>query len=199
MKVHSHTDPFPFLFIEDLYTEEELRLIWCELDYYQSNKVVLESNTNPSVTDDGKPRTKKKGCFVDNVFENRDCSSILNVSRKLLDPGLICQSNHIFAWKHFQPNVDHSLLSYYDDGCYYLPHHDNTVVSIISWLWKEPKCFEGGDFVFEDYKMTLKCKYNSAVAFPGTTRHGVTPIKMEDQYKDLGLGRYSLSHFLNFG
>ena len=47
--------------------------------------------------------------------------------------------------------------------------------------------------------MTLKCKYNSAVAFPGTTRHGVTPIKMEDQYKDLGLGRYSLSHFLNFG
>ena len=87
----------------------------------------------------------------------------------------------------------------YDDGCYYLPHHDNTVVSIISWLWKEPKCFEGGDFVFEDYKMTLKCKYNSAVAFPGTTRHGVTPIKMEDQYKDLGLGRYSLSHFLNFG
>ena len=38
-----------------------------------------------------------------------------------------------------------------DDGCYYLPHHDNSVVSIISWLWKEPKCFEGGDFVFEDY------------------------------------------------
>ena len=47
--------------------------------------------------------------------------------------------------------------------------------------------------------MTVKCKCNSAVAFPGTTRHGVTPIKMEDQYKDLGLGRYSLSHFLNFG
>ena len=198
MKVHANTDPFPFLFIEDLYTEEELRLIWCELDYYQSNKVVLESNTNPSVTDDGKPRTKKKGCFVDNVFENRDCSSILNVSRKLLDPGLICQSNHIFAWKHFQPNVDHTLLSYYDDGAYYLPHHDNTVVSIISWLWKEPKRFEGGDFVFEDYKLTIKCKHNSAVAFPGTTLHGVTPITMEDQYKDEGLGRYSLSHFLNF-
>ena len=120
MKVHSHTDPFPFLFIEDLYTEEELRLIWCELDYYQSNKVVLESNTNPSVTDDGKSRTEKKGCFIDNIFENRDYSSILNVSRKLFDPGLICQSNHIFAWKHFQPNVDHTLLSYYDDGCYYL-------------------------------------------------------------------------------
>jgi len=198
MKVHANTDPFPFLFIEDLYTEEELRLIWCELDYYQSNKVVLESNTNPSVTDDGKSKTNKKGCFIDNIFENRNHSSILNVSRKLFDPGLICQSNHIFAWKHFHPNVDHTLLSYYDDGGYYLPHHDNTVITIISWLWKEPKCFEGGDFVFEDYKMTVKCKCNSAVAFPGPTRHGVTPIQMEDQYKDLGLGRYSLSHFLNF-
>ncbi len=198
MKVHSHTEPFPFLFIEDLYTEEELRLIWCELDYYQSNKYILDANTNPSLTDDGKPRTKKQGNFVDNVFQLREYSNILNLSRKVLEPGLICRSEHLFQWKYFQPDVDHSLLSYYDDGGYYLPHHDNTVVSVISWLWKEPKCFEGGDFVFEDYKMTVKCKNNSAVAFPGTTRHGVTPIKMEDQHKDLGLGRYSLSHFLNF-
>ena len=111
---------------------------------------------------------------------------------------MIVNSDHIKEWKYLRPDIDHSLLSYYDDGAYYLPHHDNTVVSIISWLWKEPKRFEGGDFVFEDYKLTIKCKHNSAVAFPGTTLHGVTPITMEDQYKDEGLGRYSLSHFLNF-
>ena len=198
MKVHAKTDPFPFLLIEDLYTESELYMIQCELDYYQSNQYVLNGNTNPSGTDDGKPRTQKKGNFVDNVFSLREYSNILNISRKLLQPGLICRSEHIFQWKYFQPDIDHTLLSYYDDGGYYLPHHDNTVVSIISWLWKEPKRFYGGDFVFEDYEMTIGCLNNSAIAFPGTTRHGVTPITMEDKYKDQGLGRYSISHFLNF-
>ena len=198
MNIHVHTDPFPFLIIEDLYTEDELTLIWQELDYYQSNSYILNANTNPSLSEDGKARTKKQGNFVDNVFQKREYSNILCLSRKLFQPGLIVNSDHIKEWKYLRPDIDHSLLSYYDDGAYYLPHHDNTVVSIISWLWKEPKRFEGGDFVFEDYKLTIKCKHNSAVAFPGTTLHGVTPITMEDQYKDEGLGRYSLSHFLNF-
>ena len=198
MKINVRTNPFPVLFIEDLYTEEELHLIQCELDYYQSNKFILDGNTNPSVTDDGEPRTKKKGGFIDNFYQNRDYSNILNVSRKVLEPGLICRSDHVFQWKYFQPDCDTTLLSYYDDGGYYLPHHDNTVISIITWLWKEPQRFEGGDFVFEDYELIVKCKNNSAVAFPGTTRHGVTPITMEDQYKNQGLGRYSFSQFLNF-
>ena len=198
MNIHVNTDPFPFLIIEDLYTEDELTLIWQELDYYQSNSYILNANTNPSLSEDGKARTKKLGNFVDNVFQKREYSNILCLSRKLFQPGLIVNSDHIKEWKYLRPDIDHSLLSYYDDGAYYLPHHDNTVVSIISWLWKEPKRFEGGDFVFEDYKLTIKCKHNSAVAFPGTTLHGVTPITMEDQYKDEGLGRYSLSHFLNF-
>tara|TARA_Y100000114_G_C11693928_1_gene295022 strand:+ start:317 stop:916 length:600 start_codon:yes stop_codon:yes gene_type:complete len=198
MNIHVNTDPFPFLIIEDLYTEDELTLIWQELDYYQSNSYILNANTNPSLSEDGKARTKKQGNFVDNVFQKREYSNILCLSRKLFQPGLIVNSDHIKEWKYLRPDIDHSLLSYYDDGAYYLPHHDNTVVSIISWLWKEPKRFEGGDFVFEDYKLTIKCKHNSAVAFPGTTLHGVTPITMEDQYKDEGLGRYSLSHFLNF-
>ncbi len=198
MNIHVNTDPFPFLIIEDLYTEDELTLIWQELDYYQSNSYILNANTNPSLSEDGKARTKKQGNFVDNVFQKREYSNILCLSRKLFQPGLIVNSDHIKEWKYLRPDIDHSLLSYYDDGAYYLPHHDNTVVSIISWLWKEPKRFEGGDFVFEDYKLTINCKHNSAVAFPGTTLHGVTPITMEDQYKDEGLGRYSLSHFLNF-
>jgi len=198
MNIHVNRDPFPFLIIEDLYTEDELTLIWQELDYYQSNSYILNANTNPSLSEDGKARTKKQGNFVDNVFQKREYSNILCLSRKLFQPGLIVNSDHIKEWKYLRPDIDHSLLSYYDDGAYYLPHHDNTVVSIISWLWKEPKRFEGGDFVFEDYKLTIKCKHNSAVAFPGTTLHGVTPITMEDQYKDEGLGRYSLSHFLNF-
>lgn len=198
MKIHVNKDPFPFIFIEELYTEDELTLIWKELDYYQSNSYILDANTSPSLTEDGESRTKKRGNFVDNVFQRREYSNILTLSRKIFQPGLICRSEHIFEWKYLSPDVDDTLLSYYDDGGYYLPHHDNTVISAISWLWKEPKRFEGGDFVFEDYNMTLKCKNNSAVAFPGITLHGVTPIKMEDQYKDEGLGRYSLSHFFNF-
>ena len=60
MNIHVNTDPFPFLIIEDLYTEDELTLIWQELDYYQSNSYILNANTNPSLSEDGKERTKNK-------------------------------------------------------------------------------------------------------------------------------------------
>mgnify|MGYP003299594657 CR=1 FL=1 len=49
MKITSHIKPFPFLYIENLYTEEELRLIFAELDYYQSNQKILNLNINASL------------------------------------------------------------------------------------------------------------------------------------------------------
>ena len=199
MKVTVQSDPFPLMIIEDLYTEEELNLIWNELDYYQSNQKILNSNTSPSVDlVDGTSRTEKKGLFVDYAFQDRSHSNILNVSRKLFEHGLIANSDHLLQWKYFQPDSDFTLLSYYDDGGYYLPHHDNTVVSVISWLWKEPKRFEGGDFVFQDYGVKLTCRSNCAVAFPGLVQHGVEPVTMKEEYRGKGLGRYSISHFMNF-
>ena len=69
---------------------------------------------------------------------------------------------------------------------------------MISWLWKEPKRFEGGDFVFQDYGVKLTCRSNCAVAFPGLVQHGVEPVTMKEEYRGKGLGRYSISHFMNF-
>ena len=70
MKINSHTNPFPFLYIENLYTEEELRLIFAELDYYQSNQKILNLNTYSATDADGNSKSKRKGQFLDHIFGN---------------------------------------------------------------------------------------------------------------------------------
>ena len=83
MKITSHTDPFPFLYIENLYTEEELQLIFAELDYYQSNQKILDSNaaTSSAQHEDGSSMAKRSGQFLDYIFGNREYSNILNICK----------------------------------------------------------------------------------------------------------------------
>tara|TARA_Y100000114_G_scaffold87942_1_gene81285 strand:+ start:126 stop:728 length:603 start_codon:yes stop_codon:yes gene_type:complete len=198
MKITSHTDPFPFLYIENIYTEEELRLIFAELDYYQSNQTVLKSNTLPATDRDGNIKAKKNGNFLDCIFQNRQYSNILNINRKLFEKGLICGRLDNYFFRHFAPTQDFSLFSYYENEDKYEPHVDNCVVSICIWLWKEPKRFEGGDFCFPDFNKRIKVKSNHAVVFPSGILHSVDKIQMLPEHMGKGLGRYSICNFLNF-
>ena len=47
MEVKAYENPLPFIYIENLYTEEELKGIWAELDYYQANGNILGHGTRP--------------------------------------------------------------------------------------------------------------------------------------------------------
>ena len=92
MKITSHTDPFPFLYIENLYTEEELQLIFAELDYYQSNQKILDSNaaTSSAQHEDGSSMAKRSGQFLDYIFGNREYSNILNSFLYVFKSNAIC-------------------------------------------------------------------------------------------------------------
>ena len=48
MEVKAYENPLPFIYIENLYTEEELKGIWAELDYYQANGNILGNGTRPA-------------------------------------------------------------------------------------------------------------------------------------------------------
>ena len=198
MKVTSYTDQFPFLYIEDLYTEEELRLIFAELDYYQSNQTILKSNTRAATHEDGRIKAKKGGQFIDSIFQNREYSNILNINRKLFEEGLICMRPDNYFFRHFSPTSDWSLFSYYENEDKYEPHVDNTVATICIWLWKEPKRFEGGDFCFPEFDMRIKVQNNHAIVFPGAILHSVDEIRMLPEYIGKGYGRYSICNFLTY-
>ena len=198
MKITSHTDPFPFLYIENLYTEEELRLIFAELDYYQSNQKILNLNTYSATDADGNSKSKRKGQFLDHIFGNRQHSNILNINRKLFERGLICERSDNYFFRHFVPTEDYSLLSYYENEGKYEPHVDNCVASICIWLWKEPKKFEGGDFFFPDFNKRIKVQTNHAVVFPSVIQHSVDEIQMLPEHIGKGFGRYSICNFLNY-
>ena len=85
MKITSHTDPFPFLYIENLYTEEELRLIFTELDYYQSNQKILNLNTHSATDADGNSKSKEKVNFLTISLEIGNIQTFLNINRKLFE------------------------------------------------------------------------------------------------------------------
>ena len=81
-----------------------------------------------------------------------------------------------------------------EDGDFYLPHVDASVYTVISYFWKEPKKFTGGNLKLKDFDIEIEVKNNMVIYMPSVYVHEVTPIVMEE--KSLGYGRYSMSQFL---
>ena len=199
IKFTSFEKPLPYIYIENLYTDFELEKIWCELDYYQSNgDVFLSNNINAAESPDGQVLTKKKSVFLDEMFYQRRMSSILTLNRKVFDNNIICYNSNNWYFKKFWPDCDSTLVSYYENQDVYYPHADNTVVTMITWLYKEPKKFVGGRFMFPDHDLSFECKNNHAIAFPGAATHAVDSVIMDNEDCGKGLGRYSISQFLSY-
>jgi len=187
----------PYLLIRNFYTNEEQALIWQELDFL-THKHKLQP---PQATGQINAMMKKNmGVFLDNVYADRSTSNILKVNRKVF-------SAPVFkAYADLHPltkcvnvvNSDSTLLSYYESTDHYKPHADQAVVTALSWHFKEPRCFDGGDLVFTDLDETIPVENNMLVMFPSCLRHGVTQVKMKDCVEPWkGFGRYCLSSFMN--
>jgi hypothetical protein len=64
-------------------------------------------------------------------------------------------------------------------------------------LYKEPKKFTGGDFIFSDYPdLKFEAKNNCAILFPSRYMHQVNPVKISAEDQENGYGRYSFNLFL---
>jgi hypothetical protein len=58
-------EPFEFILIDNTYTEEELRLIFLELDFWAlSGNLMGPEHTGTARFDDGKVKKKTKACFL---------------------------------------------------------------------------------------------------------------------------------------
>jgi hypothetical protein len=188
--------------VEDFYSDIEMSAIWTELEYLtKENHFLPPSKTGTSTLPDGTYGKNNDGIFLDEFYvANRNESNILNINRKIwsyLNSIMKVMDKDPILRYTLSSNEDSTLISYYTDGHYYTPHIDKSVYTVLTYFFKEPKKFQGGNLKLLDYDMEIEVKNNMVIFMPSTYSHQVTPVIME---KDDGCsGRYCMSQFLFIG
>ncbi len=79
----ANLEPFPHIIFHNFYDNDELELIWEELNFYTRPKKLFDVEEYQGVVG----YTKAKALHLDSVYtgRNRVLSSILEVSRKVFD------------------------------------------------------------------------------------------------------------------
>ena len=194
-----HNSPFPYVYFENMYSNDALAEICDELDFYSRNRqrYFFTSKTGAATDDEGISLKENKAFFLQNLInpQAQDSSACAKYTLDhLANPKAFPVESKYF--NRFRPECSGFLISYYTNGDYYHAHSDDSVASLVVWIYKEPKKFEGGEFIFTDYpEVKIPTNNNCAVMFPGRIRHQVNEVKMEEN--DNGFGRYSLTIFLD--
>ena len=192
----AYIEPFPHLVFHNFYTDEELDLIWEELNFYTRPKKLFDVEDYQGVVG----YTKAKAIHLDSVYtgKNRVLSNILEISRKVLDKQVLdpfselddCCTLAKFA------NYDVTKIRYYHNGDYYKPHTDTFFEFLaFSYFYKEPKKFDGGNLIFPKYDYEFRCGHNSLIMMPAWVEHGVSEVSIKDSDYYEGYGRYAITHF----
>lgn len=190
--------PFPFMEIRNLYNEDELKLIWQELEFLNC----LDKLEPPEKTGSAKDAEteillkRNTGLFLDEIYYKRNISNILTLNSKLFSKEILTPFSEIsFGYETIKKtNCDRTLISYYENGGYYKPHEDKSIFTAVTWFFKEPKAFTGGDFYFTDYNIKVEIENNMSVLFPSFVKHAVDKIILPNQNL-VGYGRYSMTQF----
>lgn len=194
---HQIYDPVPYLIIENTFNQEELELIWQELEFLnQPGKLLPPIETGPAETPEGKLLKSNKAVFLNELFSyNSNVSNILKINRSILSQ----ETKNKFSQLNFgygsiwQSNKHTTLLNYYTDGDYYKPHIDCALQTFVTFFYKEPKEFSGGDFWISGYDHKIEIKNNMTIAIPSFLMHHVDTVKMKNKIH--GNGRYSMTLF----
>ena len=198
-----YNEPFPYILIDDFYDQSELDRIWEELDYLCNPKRMgrssIERGAATNLLNDGTRELIKNAwdMFLDNFFTSRDSSNILEVNRKLVNQEIYKNHPH-WLFNHLDAlNEDTTQILYYENNDEYRPHRDLARLTGITWFYREPKKFTGGNLRFPRFDMEIECKHNRVILFPSSIHHGVDKVSMEE--KDMGkkLGRFTMTQFLS--
>jgi len=197
MIIKSIKEPFPHVVIDDFYDDNELNMIWKELDFLCQP---LKLNPPAQTGQPDNMMKQNKGLFIDEVYTDRRFSNILSVNRKLFRLPVMqaFADTHYLNGNIFNCNSDHTLISYYESSDYYKAHSDLAVITAVTYFFREPKRFEGGNITFTEFDTTYEVKNNMVIMFPSILKHQVSPIVMpKDTPKFSGFGRYCMSQFLS--
>lgn len=203
MRFEARIEPFEHIIIHDVFTPEELKNVWTEIEFLHPRLMRVGENGF-----DGGSAQDKYGNFLkqNSVLALQDIYNYQsNVSyilqymialynREDLAKLAIHDLGYYFRL-YLKAATHYFKLQYYEDNDGYKSHTDETVFSASLFLHKDPKNFTGGDFVFDEYDYTISCDTNKMIMFPSTVKHSVTPVIMLDDTPMTG--RYSITTFKN--
>ena len=193
---------FPFIVVDNWYNEAEEKAVWKELDFLSAlprENIDRAETTIVARNPDGTARSNAYRWYLEGVYnqENRHHSHIWNCQYKQRSPEF---HKHImqcmpYGRSFLSSDKDSTLLSYYEDNDHYKPHHDTFHWTNLIWMVREPRLFDGGDFKLNEPNIEVKLKHNRAVFFPCCYLHSVSPVKFHTKPKEIGYGRYTITHF----
>lgn len=209
MKLFYYESPIPHVIIENYFDDNELKRVWAEIDFLTSDAKLgtpKETGTAYKPIDNPTDGVKKaltkqnRGIWLDETYSKREYSDILQCTRKHIDRSIMdALSSYHFVFDYLKHSkFDATLLSYYQNSDNYFPHFDASAISCVTWLYKEPKSFEGGEFIFSDSNYKIPVLNNHMIIFPSIVRHSVDPVTMLDNMEPFsGYGRYSITQFFS--
>nr|BAR36622.1 2OG-Fe(II) oxygenase [uncultured Mediterranean phage uvMED] len=200
-KIFNIEEKYPFLVVDDWFTDDEENSIWSELNFYLNQpNVVRAENTLSAKNPDGTTKSKSFRYYVDSYYAMPNVSHILRLREKFKNENLLKEISKIkpYSRNYLTSNWMSSLISYYEEKDHYDSHSDITSWTCLIWMVKEPISFSGGDFYFTEINQGVKLKNNRALFFPSCYLHGVTPLSFKNK-NDLGkgLGRYTITTFFD--
>ena len=198
MNIKIFDEHFPYMIIDNYYDEEELRLIWEELNFLSyPHKLRRATEDGGGARDKNTHELLKHNFYryLDGIYTDRSLSNILTVNRKLFDDDckILRQHPHWF-FQNVTFNKDFTQVAYYENNDHYEEHHDSATLTALTWLHKEPKRYTGGN-LFLDGEIEIECVNNRTLIFPSMITHEVTPVQLEEKYCNQRLGRYCISQF----
>ena len=201
VKVFNENPVYPFVVIDNWYTPNEEKAVWKELDFFSATPRENIERAETGVVaryKDGTSKSQAYRFYIEEFYKKRTLSPIINCMykqrtnefHKILEDN--CQP---YARSFLTSTADSSLLSYYEEKDYYEPHHDIFSWTCLVWMVREPRLFDGGDFKINEPDVEIKLKNNRMIMFPSCFLHSVSPVKFHTRPKEIGYGRYTITHF----
>ena len=196
-------ETFPFIVIDNWYDPDTEKSVWKELDFLscvdRANQQRAE-NTVVARTKDGESLSRSYRWYPFQIYNKEygvPYSPILNSVNNFRTPEFYEVIDKIKPqgriWK--SSNCDDTIISYYENNDYYKPHWDKFLWTSLIWFYREPKQFTGGDFTLTERGYKIDLKHNRMFMFPCYSLHEVSPVKFKKLPKEMGFGRYTITHF----
>jgi hypothetical protein len=191
-------DPRGWALIDQTFSPRELETIWTAIDHIQAGGLFQTPTQTGSAVD---PRTgqvikRNRSVFLDDLTPE-DCP----LDIRPLIASVWTNRQIVKALTGVHPcygllntvNYSTSLLSYYETGESYPAHRDRSVFTVLTWLYREPRQWQGGDLKLTQFGVTHRVQNNQSMIFPGCYLHEATATQMLTN--EPGAGRYCLAQF----
>lgn len=188
MDVEFYTEPVPHCIIRQVYSDDDKEKIFREIEFLKT-RLKGPHFTGSALFPDGNSKKRNTGMFLEETYGLPQFSDIVSINRKIFPLVVDNVKDKHWVYRYLTGNAVkvNTLLSSYNEDDYYKSHIDQGVLTCISYLWREPKTFQGGDLYFGDYRVPIE--NNSILLFPSCTEHEVKNV--------MGHGRYSITQFIS--